>query len=642
MLCFVLLLTSVAVVAYAQTQPTVYSQGITAVSAGETVQIPVYIKDNPGLMGFMLTFDYDAEVLTPVSVNYGSIISGGLQDNIEGDAVPGSFRVYWSGSENLTQNGILFYISAEVAAEAVGNTEISVGFSQSDTFDEDFNDISLACEPITFSVTNTTYTGYAKIGSAAQDVTAGGNFNIAVNLSELTTDEGIDFFLDYDSTAFEYLSYNSTAVTVVEDKNGKIAVASVPDASHIGTDFITLTFKCKDNAKAGKYDFALYSDESNIFCKGCSNTVYASATSDIAVISAENGAGVYGDTVQIPVSITNNHGIMGYKLRFSYDSSLLEPVSVTASQGVGGLIEENIGLNSGYFDVLWQDSGEFSQDGELFTLSFNVIGQSFDSAQVDISYSQSDTFNESYADVVLDCRSFSVFASIEEGDIDLDSDMDSDDYDLLMAYLAGTAQLNSVQLLAADVNGDSAADAFDLFELNKRLFMVPDPEPFEYTVLGDGTAAITSYTGDGTAFTVPSSIDGYEVTLIDKNAFKGRNTVTSVTVSSGVKTIDNYAFMNCTAMTQLTLSDGLEAIKYGSFLNCRSLTEVTLPSTAKSIGSYAFKDCSSLTKIVIPSGVTTIQANSFMNCNSLTIYGYAGSYAQTYANTNGISFVAIG
>ena len=636
-------MTSFVFASFAQTQATVYSQGITAVSAGETVQIPVYIKDNPGLMGFMLTFDYDAEVLTPVSVNYGSIISGGLQDNIEGDAVPGSFRVYWSGSENLTQNGILFYISAAVAAEAVGTTEISVGFSQSDTFDEDFNDLSLACEPITFSVTNTAYTGYAKIGSAAQDVTAGDSFDVTLSLTELTALNSMNLTVAYDCGSFEFESIQSNASVTASDANGSLQLTvSGVTAAMIDNDFIRITFLCKANAVSGSHTFTLNSSTQGVICKSCSNTVTASATSEIAVISGENAAGFSGDTVQIPISISNNHGIMGYKLRFTYDSSLLEPVSVTASQGVGGMLDDNIGLNSGRFDVLWQDSGEFSQDGVLFTLSFNVIGQSFDSTQVDISYSQADTFNESYADVVLDCQSFSVYASVEEGDIDLDGDMDSDDYDLLVAYLAGTAQLNSVQLLAADVNGDGAADAFDLFELNKRMFMVPDPEPFGYTVLGDGTAAITSYTGDGTAFTVPSSIDGYTVSVIDKNAFKGRNTVTSVTVSSGVKTIDNYAFMNCTAMTQLTLSDGLEAIKYGSFLNCRSLNEVTLPSTAKSIGSYAFKDCAALTKIVIPSGVTTIQANSFMNCNSLTIYGYAGSYAQTYANNNGISFVAIG
>lgn len=460
-------MTSFVFASFAQTQATVYSQGVTAVSAGETVQIPVYIKDNPGLMGFMLTFDYDAEVLTPVSVNYGSIISGGLQDNIEGDAVPGSFRVYWSGSENLMQNGILFYISAEVAASAVGNTEISVGFSQSDTFDEDFNDVSLACEPITFSVTNTTYTGYAKIGSAAQDVTAGDNFSIAVNLSELTTDEGIDFFLDYDNTAFEYLSCSSAAVTAVEDRNGKLAVSSAPDASYIGTDFITLTFKCKDNARAGKYDFALYSDDSSIFCKGCSNTVFASATSDIAVISAENGAGFNAQTVVVPVSIANNHGVMGYRLRFTYNSGELEPVSVTAGDFTNGSLSDSIGVHDGYFDVLWSDSSEIDTDGVLFSITFNVIGSLSAVSDVTVSYIQADTFNEEYADVVFNCNDFSITLNPLKGDVNLNGLVELDDYALFKQYILQEIEFNTLQSYVGDMDDDTALDAFDLFYIDK-------------------------------------------------------------------------------------------------------------------------------------------------------------------------------
>ena len=66
-----------------------------------------------------------------------------------------------------------------------------------------------------------------------------------------------------------------------------------------------------------------------------------------------------------------------------------------------------------------------------------------------------------------------------------------------------------------------------------------------------------------------------------------------------------------------------------------------LPDTVTSIGTYAFKGCTGLTSVTIPSSVKSINANSFADCNNLTIYGQAGSYAETYANNNSISFVAV-
>ena len=54
-----------------------------------------------------------------------------------------------------------------------------------------------------------------------------------------------------------------------------------------------------------------------------------------------------------------------------------------------------------------------------------------------------------------------------------------------------------------------------------------------------------------------------------------------------------------------------------------------------------FCGCSSLTIVTIPSSVTSIRSDAFYgHSSSLVIYGEAGSYAETYANENSISFVA--
>lgn len=134
---------------------TVYSTAhLSQIKAGETLSVPVLIKDNPGILGFKLIFNYDADVLTPLSVECGDVISGGIQDNIEGDMMPGSINVYWAGYENLYDNGVLFYINFNVKIDATlqGFSIIEISYSQADTFDEDFNDVEFKCQEVWIAV----------------------------------------------------------------------------------------------------------------------------------------------------------------------------------------------------------------------------------------------------------------------------------------------------------------------------------------------------------------------------------------------------------------------------------------------------------------------------------------------------------
>ena len=46
--------------------------------------------------------------------------------------------------------------------------------------------------------------------------------------------------------------------------------------------------------------------------------------------------------------------------------------------------------------------------------------------------------------------------------------------------------------------------------------------------------------------------------------------------------------------------------------------------------------------VIIPDSVTYIEEYAFDGCENLTIYGYTGSYAETYANENDFPFVSLG
>ncbi len=249
------------------------------------------------------------------------------------------------------------------------------------------------------------------------------------------------------------------------------------------------------------------------------------------------------------------------------------------------------------------------------------------------------------------------------GDVDLDGGVDIADYAMLKSYLDGSA-LTETKLNAGDINGDGVVDAFDLFYLDKLINGIAESK-FTYTALNSSTAKLTAYNGTDTELTVPGQLGGYQITAIDNNAFKAKNTLESVTLPDGVTSIGQYSFMNCTKLESISLPYGLKTIGYGAFNGCTKLTSLKLPNTVTTLGTNSFKgctslksvslpnsmtaignsvfaNCTSLESVIIPSSIKTINANAFSGCTSLTtIYGTAGSYAQTFANANGYTFVAI-
>lgn len=391
---------------------TVYSN-FSSATAGSTIKVPVSIKNNTGILGWKLTFDYDTDVLTPISVDYGDVISGGIQDNIEGDMIPGSINVYWAGSDNEDYNGVMFYINFEVNQSAVGNTKIDITYSPEDTFDTDFNDVYLDCQPINLSITNNAYSQYAKINASADDVTAGDDLQLKLNISEINSVTKTNVIVEYNANNFEFKSVSAAnGITVKNmDNNGKLAldISGITNAAD-NTDFVTVTFKCKDKAMSGNYDFSVSSADKGIICKGCTVKVKPSATSEVADIYADDVNAKYGNEITIPIYIDNNHGLLGYRLDFKYDTNLIQPISTSCGTDFanGGQFNDSIGVKDGEFKVLWNNVDEKFANGILLNLKFKVLTDEKVDTVISMVYSQPDTFNEKYEDVVFNCKDINV------------------------------------------------------------------------------------------------------------------------------------------------------------------------------------------------------------------------------------------
>ncbi len=213
---------------------------------------------------------------------------------------------------------------------------------------------------------------------------------------------------------------------------------------------------------------------------------------------------------------------------------------------------------------------------------------------------------------------------------------------------------------------------------------------FKYAILDDGTVEINGVYGESQKIlTIPSEIDGKKVSRIGNRAFLECG-FSDVKIPNSVTSIGEHAFYQCWGLTKITIPYGVEIIENSAFLGCWYVNEIIIPDSVKTIESYAFGDCYLVKKIHIPKNLTeirsfafaglrglesleipenivSIEANAFCNSeklkrvriaknvktidnsafgdistllnNNFTVYGYAGSEAERYANKNNFSFI---
>ena len=117
---------------------------------------------------------------------------------------------------------------------------------------------------------------------------------------------------------------------------------------------------------------------------------------------------------------------------------------------------------------------------------------------------------------------------------------------------------------------------------------------YEYEI-DNGKVTITKYNGRDAEVVIPSVIEGYPVTKIGYEAFRGKPKLTSVTIPETIESIEYDVFENCAKLKTITIL-------------CRS-------------ASY--------------------YGSSFSGCEGCTVYGYEDSMAEDIAQDNEYDFVAL-
>ena len=166
---------------------------------------------------------------------------------------------------------------------------------------------------------------------------------------------------------------------------------------------------------------------------------------------------------------------------------------------------------------------------------------------------------------------------------------------------------------------------------------------------------------------IPKEFNEHYIPDIVDSAFMGDENIQTLSFSKAIllERIGYYAFSNCVNLSGTMYISGrlseigtsafqgcssLESVIYRNnlitvvsdqcFYNCTSLSYVELPEKLMLIDKYAFAN-TAIKEITIPKSVTYIDKTAFDGCEGLVINCYTGSFAQQFAEENGIDYVLL-
>lgn len=155
---------------------------------------------------------------------------------------------------------------------------------------------------------------------------------------------------------------------------------------------------------------------------------------------------------------------------------------------------------------------------------------------------------------------------------------------------------------------------------------------FTYEFNGEDTLTLTSYFGSDAQVIIPSSIDGFQITMLGSKLFENNQFIDSVTVPEGLNFIDIDCFANSSVKT-INLPSTWCRYFGGEFNGCNQLTAISVapnnPEFCSIDGNlysknpqmlYFYASGKTETAFTVPSTVTDIWHNAFKNaCHLQTL-----------------------
>ena len=156
-------------------------------------------------------------------------------------------------------------------------------------------------------------------------------------------------------------------------------------------------------------------------------------------------------------------------------------------------------------------------------------------------------------------------------------------------------------------------------------------EDWQYTENGD-EITITGYTGAEKDITIPSLLNGKNVTAIGSDVFTD-DAITNITIPESVTTIDSGVFWECRTLESIRFTgnnpnyksdNGIAFSKDGSVLfhypANKSGAAYTVPAGVTTIGRCAFDHNQQLQSVTLTDGVSRIEDCAFWRCEALASF----------------------
>ena len=377
--------------------PRIYSN-VTNFSNEDNISVPIYISNNTGIMGFGIEVTYDDTALIPTSINSSSLLKGSFNNSIS-TSNNNTFKIFWAGTENFTEDGLLFTLNFNVINNSVGNYTIKLKYLPSDTFNEEWENVILACNDIPITITGDADNA-TKIFISNSSTKTGEEFNLPIEIINNSTLDKATISLSYNNTAFKpvLITDGSALVTnySIDEEIGTIIIelGQIPIIS--SSEVLCIVKFVVLYCKTDNYTFTLNSDEVECI--------------DANINVSEGPAAIYAKKIEfvdnkvyIPINIIGNKGIMGFRINFKYDPKILKPISVSMGSIITSGMSENT-LNqsqSNGFSVIWIGTDDILSDGEILVLEFEVLKELTEETIITIDYIQMDTYNSLWQDVEL-------------------------------------------------------------------------------------------------------------------------------------------------------------------------------------------------------------------------------------------------
>lgn len=139
---------------------------------------------------------------------------------------------------------------------------------------------------------------------------------------------------------------------------------------------------------------------------------------------------------------------------------------------------------------------------------------------------------------------------------------------------------------------------------------------FSYIIQSDDTAVIVGYSGNSNSVSIPSDMNGHDVSGIGPSVFENHTEISSVVMWADPTFIGERAFMGCTKLKEISISSDCTSIGASAFEGCTKLQSAILWGDP-TIGDRAFYGCTSLKEISIGSDTDLIGVSAFEGCTGL-------------------------